>query len=198
MVRFILVTGNKGKVKEFLELLSGLPIEIVGKEPPKGVEKGNSYEENALLKARSIAGFSKDPVIAEDSGLEVKGLGWGPGVFSSRFFGEGLTDREKCLKLLELLEGKDGDERMARFVSCIALVDYKKGIEKVFRGEVYGLIAHELRGSSGFGYDPIFIFPEYGKTFAELGLLKNTISHRKRALDKLRKFIEENYVSCGS
>lgn len=147
------------------------------------VEDGETFVENALKKARTIAKYSGKPALADDSGLAVDALGGRPGVYSARYAGEKATDDENIARLLVEL-GDDADRR-ARFVCFLALVT-PGGKETVAGGECEGLILSERRGSGGFGYDPVFYLPEYGKTMAEIPPdLKNKISHRARAADKL-------------
>ena len=184
----LLATTNKGKIKEFKEML-GEEIEVVVPEKKIDVvESGKTYEENALIKAKAYFEVYKMPTVAEDSGLEVRGLGWKPGVFSNRFFGEGLSDREKCLRLLDMLKDRDDEERIARFVCCIAYFDGKT--HRFFKGDVFGYIIKEMKGEGGFGYDPVFFHPDFGGTFAEIGEKKNLVSHRRRALEKLKAFLK--------
>ncbi len=184
----LLATTNRGKIREFKEILGEEFEVIVPKERIEVVEDGKTYEENAFIKARRYFEVYKIPTVSEDSGLEVRGLGWKPGVFSNRFFGEGLSDREKCLKLLEMLKDKEDEERIARFVCCIAYFDGKN--PRFFKGDVFGYITREMRGERGFGYDPIFFYPDFGGTFAEIGEKKNLVSHRRRALEKLKEFLK--------
>lgn len=183
----ILATGNKGKVKEFAGLLHGIAGKIIGlgdlESPPEIVEDGETFMENALKKARAIAEYSGKPALADDSGLAVDALGGGPGVYSARYAGERATDDENIDKLLRELG--DAQNRKARFVCFLALVT-PGGEETVVSGECEGVILSERRGSGGFGYDPVFYLPEYGKTMAEIPPgLKNEISHRARAAEKL-------------
>ena len=188
----VLATGNKGKVKEFAGLLHGIAGKITGlgdlESPPEVVEDGETFMENALKKARAIAEYSGKPALADDSGLAVDALDGRPGVYSARYAGEGATDDENIDKLLRELG--DAQNRSAKFVCFLALVT-PEGEETVVSGECEGVILSERRGSRGFGYDPVFYLPEYGKTMAEIPAdLKNKISHRARAAEKLVRILK--------
>lgn len=183
----VLATGNEGKVREFSGLLKGVFERVVSlrnlDSPPEVIEDGETFRDNALKKARAIAEYSGKPVLADDSGLEVDALGGRPGVYSARYAGENATDKDNVKKLLTEMEGKENRE--ARFVCCLALV-YPDGREIVVRGTCEGVISREPRGEGGFGYDPVFYLPEFEKTMAEIDpALKNRISHRARAAEKL-------------
>ena len=194
-MRLLLGTKNRGKIREMREILLDLGLPQVRlltfEEVPFSdiAEVGESLEENALLKARRICEETGLPVLAEDSGLEVEALNGRPGVHSARFAGERATDGENIAKLLALLEGV-GDRR-ARF-RAVAVLRFPDGKELVAEGELRGEIALEPRGKSGFGYDPVFIPEGFTETLAELGLtIKNEISHRRRALEKLLMMFHE-------
>ena len=183
----VLATGNKGKIREFAGLLEGVFGKIVSlndlESPPDVVEDGKTFRENALKKARAIAAYSGKPALADDSGLEVDALGGRPGVYSARYAGESATDRDNVTKLLSELRGVEN--RKARFVCFLALVT-PGGEETVVSGICEGIIVDEPRGKGGFGYDPVFYLPEFGKTMAEIPpALKNKISHRARASESL-------------
>jgi XTP/dITP diphosphohydrolase len=183
----VLATGNEGKVREFSGLLRGLFGRVISlrdlDNPPEVVEDGETFSDNALKKARAIAEYSGKPTLADDSGLEVDALGGRPGVYSARYAGENATDRDNVDKLLTEMKGKE--DRKARFVCRLALV-YPDGRETVVRGTCEGVISIEPRGQGGFGYDPVFYLPDYEKTMAEIDHgLKNKISHRARAAEKL-------------
>ena len=188
----IIATRNEGKISEFTELFKDYFSNIYSlldfEELPDIVEDGSTFEENALKKAKVISDHFSKTVISDDSGLVVECLGGEPGIYSARYAGNGSTDDENVDKLLEKV--KDFEDRKAKFVCVLAL--YYPGGEKVtFYGSCEGLIIDEKRGSSGFGYDPVFYLPEYGKTMAEIGPeIKNRISHRSEAADKLKKFLE--------
>ena len=183
----VLATGNKGKIREFTGLLGCVFGNIVSLNdlvaPPEVVEDGETFRENALKKARAIASYSGKPALADDSGLEVDALGGSPGVYSARYAGEGAAERDNIEKLLTELSGIGN--RNARFVCVLALVT-PDGKEITAEGRCEGIILGEPRGEGGFGYDPVFFLPEFGKTMAELTPeLKNKVSHRARACESL-------------
>lgn len=183
----VLATRNKGKVSEFSELLVGVVGNVISlndlDNPPEVVEDGETFRDNALKKARTIAQFSDLPALADDSGLSVEALRGNPGVYSARFAGEGATDQENYEKLLDQL-GEDPNRR-AKFVCVLALV-FPDGSEIVAEGECQGMITDGPRGEGGFGYDPVFYVPEKAKTMAELPPeVKNALSHRARAVRNL-------------
>ena len=179
-------TTNKGKLSEFRSLLGdGFDVHAASElgfytAPP---ETGKTFEENARIKARSLKAVKPGVwVVADDSGLEVDGLGGLPGVHSARYAGDKASDRENTAKLLKMVQIRTPGQRSARFV-CVLVVFDPQGQEHVIRGEVKGQIATAARGTAGFGYDPVFIPEGHEKTFAELGLpVKNQISHRAKAL----------------
>lgn len=192
LLKVLLATTNKGKIREFSSLLKDLEIEVIGfdqcgTEIPAVKEDGQTYEENALKKAKTMHRLTGLMTIADDSGLEVDSLQGAPGIFSARFAGPQASDEENNQKLLDLL--KDKENRKARFKAAIVLVSH--GIEKVFIGTIDGTIAKEPAGNKGFGYDPLFIPDGYDKTFAEMGPdIKNSISHRARAMEKLKNYFQ--------
>lgn len=182
----VLATRNKNKLRELTSILSDLPVRVesIASFPgaPDVEETGATMAENALLKARAAARHTGLWAMADDSGLEVDALDGRPGVYSARFAGPGATDADNNAKLLRLLEGVPDPRRTARFRCAIALVS-PDGDEYVDEGVCEGVVAREPRGQGGFGYDPLFIVPEYGRTFAELPPeVKDRISHRARAL----------------
>ncbi|MCH7950387.1 MAG: XTP/dITP diphosphatase [Candidatus Dadabacteria bacterium] len=188
----VLATGNKGKVKEFSNLLEGVFGEIISLSdlgsPPEVIEDGLTFRDNALKKAREIAQYSGKLTLADDSGLEVDALNGQPGVYSARYSGEGATDKTNIDKVLAKLG--NNPNRKARFVCVLALVD-PNGEELVVEGFCEGVILSKPRGEGGFGYDPVFYLPDRRKTMAELEPeLKNTISHRANALKKLKTELE--------
>lgn len=191
MKELILASNNLHKVEEIKNILNDYTI-LTLKDidyTQDIVEDGNTFEENALIKARTIAEYSGKIAIADDSGLSVDLLDGRPGVFSARFSKE-QTDEKNIEKVLAELDGR---ESKAKFVSVIALVT-PEGKEFTFRGECHGEIIFEKRGTNGFGYDPIFFVPELGKTFAEISSEeKNAISHRKKSLEKFAKYLEDEY-----
>lgn len=196
-----MATRNKGKVKEIREILSDLPVEIHWLEDfpdaPKIEEDGDTFEENASKKASIIAKYTEMPTIADDSGLMVEALNGEPGVRSARFAGEGASDAERNAKLLSMLRDVPPERRKAKFV-CVVALAFPDGRIISFRGECEGYIADHPRGNHGFGYDPLFLVPEYGRTFAELGPeVKNRMSHRARALRKLKEFLAKELEDEG-
>lgn len=188
-MKIIFATGNAGKMKEIRMILEDLGAEILSmKEAGISldiVEDGESYEENALIKARAVATTAQAQgavVLADDSGLEIDHLGGEPGIYSARYLGEETSYSVKNADLIRRLEGVADEERTARFVCAIAAV-LPGGKEMAVRANVEGRIGYEERGEHGFGYDPIFYVPEFGKTTAELTEEeKNKISHRGKAL----------------
>ncbi len=191
----MVATRNPGKIRELRALLEGLGYEILSLDHypsiPPVEEKGETFEENALEKARAAARFTGEMALADDSGLEVDALGGAPGVRSARFGGEDLSDAQRNRLLLERLKGVPMEERRARFRCVIALVT-PRGEEYVVEGACGGYIAMEPEGGHGFGYDPIFYLPSYGRTMAQIPPEeKNKISHRARALAKIRVILEK-------
>ncbi|MGD8394882.1 MAG: XTP/dITP diphosphatase [Candidatus Eiseniibacteriota bacterium] len=187
--RLLLATRNAGKVRELRALLQGLTIELVGLdavEPfPEVEETGETFADNALLKARAAVRASGLPAVADDSGLCVDALDGAPGVRSARFAGGDATDADNNHLLLERLADFDGARRTARFV-CVAALVLPDGRETLFEGEVEGRILRAPRGQSGFGYDPLFYYEPFGSTFAEAtAAAKNRVSHRARAFGQL-------------
>ena len=194
-MKLLLGSRNPGKLREICEILREVPsLELLTWEEVafSAVEEtADSFLENAQLKARRICEETGLPVLAEDSGLEVEALGGRPGVRSARFAHEGATDEENIRLLLRMLEGADDRDRRARF-RAVAVVRFPDGKELVGEGELRGRIAREPRGSSGFGYDPVFIPEGFDRTLAELGpAIKNEISHRRRALERIKRQLLE-------
>jgi XTP/dITP diphosphohydrolase len=194
-VEIILATRNEGKLREINELINQLNVKILSlkdiPEVPVIIECGSSFLENALIKAEAIASFTKKVTIADDSGLEVDFLNGKPGVYSARFAGENASDDANNKELLIRLEGVPLSKRGATF-RCVIAVVAPEGKEYIVEGECRGIIQFEERGKFGFGYDPLFFVPEYGKTFAELlPEIKNKISHRAKAMEKLRVVLKE-------
>ena len=184
-MKIIAATSNKGKIREIKKIFSefeimsmkeaGIDIEIE--------ENGKTFEENALIKARTVAKLTNSIALSDDSGLCVDALSGAPGIYSARYAGENATDEERVKKLLSVLENEEN--RTAKLISAVALV-YPDGKELTALGEVFGKIGYSPSGENGFGYDPIFISDELGKTFADASDdEKNSISHRKRALSNL-------------
>lgn len=189
MKKLILASNNEHKVEEIKSILDDYTI-LTLKDinfNQEIIEDGTTFEENALIKARTISQFSGKTAIADDSGLSVELLDGRPGVYSARYSKE-QTDDKNIEKVLFELNGK---KSKAKFVSVIALVK-PDGTENTFRGECHGEIIFEKRGNNGFGYDPIFYVPTLNKTFAELTPeQKNSISHRKQSLEKFSQFLKE-------
>lgn len=186
----VIATRNRGKLREFSSILSCVYDEILSLVDfdciPHIEETGLSFRENALIKAETVSRFSGMDTLGDDSGLVVEALNGAPGIYSARYAGEGASDEENNEKLLgELKREKNRD---AKFVCCLALV-LANGTREFFEGECSGRIIQEKRGESGFGYDPVFYVPQYGKTMAELGPdIKNRISHRAVASEKLLSY----------
>lgn len=193
----LIATNNRGKLNEIRQILEDLNIRVISphdlvKAAPDFPENGVTFRENAVEKARAWSVFSGMPCLADDSGLCVEALGGAPGVYSARFAGEPPDDRRNNEKLLRLLEDVPDSGRQARFVCCIAL-HLPGHAEVTFEGEARGAILREPRGSNGFGYDPLFLHPPLGLSFAELDReVKNIVSHRAQALGKMRKWITEH------
>ncbi len=187
MKTFVLASQNKHKAEEIKQIL-GSDFEIktmdeVGLSNFDIIEDGNTFEENAAKKAVSVFNEINMPVIADDSGLCVDFLNGAPGVYTARFAGENASDSENIDKLLSELKNVPFQERSAKFVCVIAFIENSVDNIKYFKGECSGFILDKRRGTSGFGYDPVFYCKEYEKTLAELGEnIKNTISHRYKAL----------------
>ena len=183
-MKFILATHNPGKLREMSDILSHLGVEVVS-PADMGItveveETGTTFAENAMLKAKAICAASGLPAIADDSGLCVDALNGGPGVYSARYGGEGLDDRGRYMLLLNSLRGQT--TRAAHFACAIACA-FPDGKTLTAEGRCDGAIAFAPLGEGGFGYDPVFLVPEKGKTFAQLTAEeKSAISHRGRAL----------------
>jgi XTP/dITP diphosphohydrolase len=198
-LELFLATRNEGKIREIEELLRGCEISFTSlrdyPDAPDVVENGETYRDNALKKARFFTRWTGKLTLADDSGLEVAYLQGRPGVFSARYAGDGGDDRENNRKLLGELEGVPRQKRGAAFRCVMALVA-PWGDEEVVEGECRGQIGFEERGERGFGYDPIFVIPRYGKTVAELSMAeKNRLSHRSKALRKMKKILKR-YVGA--
>lgn len=214
----ILASQNKNKIKEIKAILEKYGLNVISRDdagiPTDDIEEtGVTFEENSYLKARTIFDMIREnpdlskyldsPVIADDSGLMVDALDGAPGVFSARYAGEGCTYNDNNVKMLGELAGVPAEKRGAGFVTVITLIYPEDGhvppaavregdvYVLTARGELRGTIAEEIRGTEGFGYDPLFIPQGMDNTFAELGTaFKNTISHRARALQELERLLE--------
>lgn len=193
--RIVFATGNAGKIKEIRMIMEDTGLEVVSMKDA-GIqldieENGQSYEENALIKARAVAAYTKDIVMADDSGLEIDALNKEPGIYSARYLGEDTPYSVKNANLIQRLEGAADDARTARFVCAIAAV-LPDGRELTTRATIEGRIGYEEKGQNGFGYDPIFFVPQFGKTTAELtGEEKNQVSHRGKALELMKEELKK-------
>ena len=196
MIReLVLATRNQHKVEELVALLGdlGVTIRTLDEFPdaPDVVEDGDTCEANAVKKARAIAEFTGLPAVADDTGLEVDALGGRPGVYAARYAGEDATYEDNCRKLLQDLMGVPREQRTARFLTIAAIALPSDGI-RVTRGTLDGVIAEEASGTLGFGYDPVFLIPELGKTLAQLSAdQKNRISHRAKAFTQAKGLLRE-------
>lgn len=192
-LQLLVATGNAGKLKEYREILAGLPLDLVS-PTDLGLdldieETGDTFAANAEIKARAYARASGIATLADDSGLEVDALGGLPGVHSARYAGEGASDADRRRKLLRALESVPEGRRTARFRCVIAL--YWNRDVHFTEGVVEGSIGREERGAGGFGYDSLFEVPDTGKTMAELSAAdKNAISHRGRAARSAREVLD--------
>lgn len=195
--KLLLATNNRGKAREFKELLRELPVELV-LPGEMGItaeveETGRSLEENAKIKATVLAKESRLLALADDSGLEVDALGGEPGPLSARYAGEGASDKERVDYLLAKLKGVPRQKRTARFRCVIAIAAPEGKVELCF-GECQGLITFGPKGEKGFGYDPVFYFPGLEKTMAELPLdVKNKVSHRGAAAREAVEYLRRKY-----
>jgi XTP/dITP diphosphohydrolase len=199
-VKVVVATRNRGKLREIVPLLaaSGLGLELctIDDVAPDAelLEDGDTFEANALAKARQAARAAGLPAIADDSGLEVEVLGGAPGVFSARYAGEPSDDARNNAKLLEALSGVPAAERGARFRCVAAFVDEAGAVELTRAGDCAGEILEAPRGTDGFGYDPLFLVPSLGRTMAELPLEeKNRLSHRAAAFRALAAALAAGY-----
>jgi len=193
MKEVVIATRNEGKLREIRDILAPWSLKILSLKDfpgiPEIIEDGSTFAENAAKKAREVARQTGRLAIADDSGLVVEALQGRPGVFSSRYGGEKATDEERFQKLLAEMTGIPEGKRQAAFVCAIALATPQREVE-LLEGRCRGQIAFAPRGEHGFGYDPIFFLPELGKTMAELDPeLKNRISHRALALEKLKELL---------
>lgn len=193
MADLLLASQNPGKLNEMRLLVAGLPFRVVSpgdlgmSEAPD--ETGETFLENATIKALAYAGGSGLLTVADDSGISVDALGGAPGLHSSRFGGEGASDLDRNLLLLEKLAGLPPERRGARFTSAVVAA---RGKEVLFRVQesVAGSIADAMRGTNGFGYDPLFFYPPFGRTFGEVAREeKDRVSHRGKAFARLREFL---------
>ncbi len=191
MTRLVLGSRNKKKLGELLALLGDLGIDLVDLTPypdaPEVDETGDTFEANARLKAVQLAPVLGQWVLGEDSGLCVPSLGGAPGIFSARYAGEHGDDAANNAKLLAALEGKTGGDRAAYYVSAVVLANPAGEVMAVTEGRCWGAIDAAPHGDGGFGYDPLFVIPEYHASFGELSpRVKRALSHRGRAISTLR------------
>ena len=198
-IEVVIATRNVGKIREIQAILAPLGLKVVSlsdfPEIPEIIEDGQTFEENAVKKAVAVARLTGRIAIADDSGVLVDALQRRPGIFSARYAGEKATDAERYQKLLQEMSCIPEEKRGAAFVCAIA-VSSPRGKAETVEGQCHGEIAFAPQGSHGFGYDPVFYLPELGKTMAEVNPeVKNQISHRARALEKLKqllpKFLKE-------
>ena len=190
MQKIVLASNNKGKVREFGDMLSSLNMEVIPQATfniEDADETGLTFVENAIIKARHASAIAGLPAIADDSGLEVDALKGAPGIYSARYSGEGATDEKNLLKLLEALKDVAEEKRTARF-QCVLV--YMRHAEDptplICQGTWEGIISTEAHGENGFGYDPIFYVPTHNCSSAQLSAdVKNTLSHRAQALNTL-------------
>ena len=194
MTELLVATTNRRKFAEVRAFLAKLPLKILSlkdlTDPPTVIEDGATFEANALKKARALAEFSGLLTLADDSGLEVDALNGAPGIYSARYAGEEGNDDLNNRKLLHELENVRTEKRTARFVCALALCESrsKSALEWTACDSCEGRIAHALAGSNGFGYDPLFFYPPFNKTFGEIErAIKATVSHRGKALARLAK-----------
>lgn len=190
MRKIIFATGNEGKMREIREILGDSGLEIISMKEAginiSIVEDGKTFEENAVIKAKAVAGETDEIVLADDSGLEIDYLNKEPGVYSARYAGEDTPYSIKNQMLLDRLEGVEQEKRTARFV-CVIAAALPNGQILTTRGTIEGYIGYAPAGENGFGFDPIFYVPEYGCSTAELSReLKNQLSHRGKALRAMK------------
>jgi len=193
-MKFIVATKNKNKLSEIKDILKDFPFDVVSMEEV-GIgdeieENADTFEGNALLKAKAIHSKTGGYVMADDSGLCIDALGGAPGIYSARFAGENTDYQTKINKIWEMMKQSGSNSKDARFVCAIAVID-PDGKEYILRGECEGVICDKIQGNNGFGYDPVFLIPHLGKTTAQLSPEdKNKISHRGRALAKMVEMLK--------
>lgn len=193
MKRIIFATTNKDKVREVKMMLEGFDVELCTmKEAGVDVdivEDGTTFEENAIIKAKTIMEMTAEIALADDSGLEVDYMDGAPGIYSARFLGEDTSYDVKNNYIIDKLKDAKGSERSARFV-CAMVAAFPNGDIETCRGTIEGVIAYEQKGTNGFGYDPIVYVPEYEMTTGEMAPeLKNSISHRGKALEQMKEVL---------
>ena len=198
--KIIFATGNKGKMKEIREIMSNISDKIYSLKEA-GIEadideNGTTFEENAIIKAKTICQMTGQLVLADDSGLEVDYMNGEPGVYSARYLGEDTPYSVKNATKIKNLENAKGSERSARFV-CVIAAAFPDGRVITAKGVIEGLIGYEEKGDNGFGYDPIFYVPEYDMTTAQMNSeQKNQISHRGKALRLIKEKLKDEGIDC--
>lgn len=195
--RIIFATGNQGKMREIKMILADLDVEVLSLKEAgieaDIVEGGETFEENAVIKAKTIMEMTGDIVLADDSGLEIDYLNKEPGIYSARYMGEDTSYDIKNNNLIGRLNGVPDEERTARFV-CVIAAAFPNGDILTTKGTIEGIIGYEIKGSNGFGYDPIFYLPQYQCTTAELDMeLKNELSHRGKALRAMKEQLKNKF-----
>lgn len=195
--RIIFATKNEGKMKEIRLILSDLGVEVLSLKDVgidvDIVEDGLTFEENAVIKAKTIREMTGEIVLADDSGLEVDYLNKEPGIYSARYLGEDTSYMVKNQTILERLKNAVPEQRTARFVCAIAAA-FPDGEVLTTVAAMEGVIGEEIKGGNGFGYDPIFVLPEYGQSTAEISMeLKNQVSHRGKALRQIKEKIQTKF-----
>lgn len=195
----LVATNNAGKIRELSQLLSGAPLRLRLLSEFEGVaeaeETGTTFAENATLKALHYSAHARLLTLSDDSGLAVDALGGAPGVYSARYAGRHATYAERMARLLGEIEAAGGTDRRARFVCVIAVADPLASTVETFEGVCEGRIAHAPRGTSGFGYDPLFIPEGYDQTFGELPeQVKHSLSHRARALAQAVRHLRTRFA----
>ncbi len=195
-IQLVIATRNKGKTAEIRSLLSNFPITVANLDDfgpiPEVKEEGETFDENAYQKASFASRILGFPALADDSGLLVEALGGAPGVYSARYAGKNATDEQRCLKLLEELQGVSN--RKAVF-ECVISVAVPTGAALTYEASCEGIITERLQGTNGFGYDPVFYYPPLDKTFAEMTQEeKNRVSHRGKALQELQSEFDKVLV----
>jgi XTP/dITP diphosphohydrolase len=202
VLEVVLATRNTGKVREFLDLMRDLPIQVYSLDAFPQIahlkEEGITYTENAISKAATVARLTRRVTVADDSGIEIDALEGKPGAQSARFLGDGASDTARNARILRLLLSISAERRTARYRAVVA-VALPDGETRTFEGTCEGRIATAPRGSGGFGYDPVFLVPAYGKTMAQLPPgVKNRISHRARAFAAARPYLKALATGRGS
>ena len=195
METILFATKNKGKIKEINAILADMDVKVISMEEAgidiDVIEDGTTFEENAMKKAVQIMEASGKITLSDDSGLEIDSMDKAPGVYSARFMGEDTPYPERFKAIFAKLEGVPEEKRTARFVSCIAAA-FPDGRRLISYDTVEGIIGYEAKGENGFGYDPIFYVPEEGRYMAELSPAeKNAISHRGKALRKMKELLKK-------